>query len=434
MPEVAEVAHACALLRRNVVGLTVRRAVLPLDNLLFPILKTAENPAAVIHQTENHLVGATVQSLGRHGKYFWLRFRTALGAPLVMLMHFGMTGRIRMRDVHSHMIFMENGGDRKVLEAKNSHIAGGDIEQEKDTEKAADSESLPEVWPPRFTKFELFFSGPSSAPGRSIDLAFLDPRRLARVRFLMGEEYSTDNKLLLMPPLRALGPDYSKQGTERSTLDGEPLPDSLADFSGDPDPNHHGRPRLSPEEFAPLVLLKKKPIKAFLLDQEFFAGIGNWVSDEILYHARIHPSEVISRKISSPEHPVLRRLYDAIVFVMEESVRVEGNARLFPEDWLMLHRWGKGRKEPRAVTTAGYTVDFLTVGGRTSCFIPELQKPLKTEDGSEMARDVKPKKDILLDKTPTPSPKSTRRSKAVEIAKIKEEENVGVKRRRRDGH
>ena len=41
------------------------------------------------------------------------------------------------------------------------------------------------------------------------------------------------------------------------------------------------------------ILLRRKLalIKAVLLMQGFFPGIGNWMVDEILWRARIHPAE-----------------------------------------------------------------------------------------------------------------------------------------------
>ena len=33
------------------------------------------------------------------------------------------------------------------------------------------------------------------------------------------------------------------------------------------------------------------PIKALLLDQAFISGIGNWVGDEIMYQAKLHPEQ-----------------------------------------------------------------------------------------------------------------------------------------------
>jgi formamidopyrimidine-DNA glycosylase len=46
----------------------------------------------------------------------------------------------------------------------------------------------------------------------------------------------------------------------------------------------------------------------------------------------------------------------------------------FPEEWLFKHRWGKGKKDSLATLPNGAKITFLTVGGRTSCVIPSVQK------------------------------------------------------------
>lgn len=325
-----------------------------------------------------------MKSVGRHGKYFWLRLEKDQQPPTVMLMHFGMTGMVKLQNVDSHLIFMENGGDKKVMEQskelKTEDSATGTVEQELKSKiaskKASKEGKESQEWPPRFTKFELFFSEEPRIKKEDngektlnpVKLAFTDPRRLGRVRVLVGEDISNDEELLKQEPLKSLGPDYSKD-PEKSK--------PLTDFKfGDPDPSLHERPRLSQREFGELILSKKKAIKSILLEQELFAGVGNWVSDEILYHAQIHPNETLSKKLEDPEDPVLKKLYESLIYVMQESVKVEGDVKQFPDHWLMLYRWGKGRKE-KAKTKAGHPVDHVTVGGRTSCFVPAVQKPLK---------------------------------------------------------
>lgn len=394
-----------------------------MDKLVFPQLKTEENPESMLKLFDEQLLGAKVASVGRHGKYFWLRLVKAHRDPTVMLMHFGMTGMVKLRNVDSHLIFMENGGDKKVMkevqrveqekltmkdnveqlkevnEVVKVELEGDELKEtvvkiEKTpggsrslTEAKTDEESESTEWPPRFTKFEIVFENSDAHP-QILDFAFTDPRRLGRVRFLTGPQYLTDEQLLLEDPLKSLGPDYSKDPEKALDINKEKV-----FVSGDPDPDHHGRPRLSLDEFCLLVLSRKKPIKSLLLDQDQFAGIGNWVSDEILYQARIHPGEMISSKISDPSSEHLRRLYDAIIYVMEESVRVEGNVREFPDDWLMLFRWGKGRKE-KPKTKQGYSVEYETIGGRTSCFVPELQKPLKRERNDDDIKNLKSKRKV----------------------------------------
>jgi formamidopyrimidine-DNA glycosylase len=63
----------------------------------------------------------------------------------------------------------------------------------------------------------------------------------------------------------------------------------------------------------------------------------------------------------------------------------------FPEEWLFNHRWGKGKKDSAATLPNGAKITFLTVGGRTSCVIPSVQKKTgavagdvkEVEDGDE---------------------------------------------------
>lgn len=56
---------------------------------------------------------------------------------------------------------------------------------------------------------------------------------------------------------------------------------------------------------------RHKPIKALILDQAIISGIGNWVADESLYHARLHPEQYCN-EFSDEE---IKRLYDSIRYV-----------------------------------------------------------------------------------------------------------------------
>lgn len=354
-------AHVCALLKRNVLGFRIKNVNLSLDTLLFPILKESKHPDAELEDIKSKLLGSRIDSVGRHGKYFWLRLTKEEVPKLrVLLMHFGMTGMIKIRNVKSHLVFMENGGDKKILKELNEPKKEGDVKVEIDHE-----------WPPRFSKFEMDLVKDDF----KLEISFADPRRLGRVRLISDELASTDEGLLQLPPLDALGPDYSKSKVVKKDSD---------DFVfGDPDPCNHGRPRLSLLDFNELILSKKKPIKSLLLDQAYFAGVGNWVADEVLFHAKLHPNEIISSKIENNHgtvHPVVQGLYESLIYVCEEAVKCEGDSKKFPSHWLMLHRWGKARKnQGKAKTKEGFVLDHITVGGRTSCYAPEVQRLLKKE-------------------------------------------------------
>jgi len=119
-------------------------------------------------------------------------------------------------------------------------------------------------------------------------------------------------------------------------------------------------------EIAAVLLKRNAPIKALLLDQTLFAGVGNWVADEVLYHARIAPGRAPSG-FSAAE---FGRLSDALVHVLQLSVELDADADRYPEDWLFNARWGgaKGAQE-----VAGKKIIRETIGGRTTAWVPELQ-------------------------------------------------------------
>lgn len=192
--------------------------------------------------------------------------------------------------------------------------------------RATTPEATPE-WPPRFAKFLLHLPDAS-------ELAFTDPRRLSRIRLI--DHPSGD--LRAVSPLSENGPDPVQAPV---TL--EWLSEKLA--------------------------ARRVPLKAWLLDQSVLAGVGNWVGDEILYHARIHPEQVAN----TLDAEMVQRLHAAIGYVTNFAVSVEADSKKFPEDWLMLHRWGKGRRQENRLPT-GESIDFVKVGSRTSAFVPSLQK------------------------------------------------------------
>lgn len=120
-------------------------------------------------------------------------------------------------------------------------------------------------------------------------------------------------------------------------------------------------------------------------------------SDEIMYNARLHP-EQYSNTFSDAQ---VKKLHDSMMFVCKTSIDCLADSDKFPEDWLMKHRWGKGKKDGAKLPN-GAKITFLKVGGRTSAVVPSVQKKtgavagdVDSEDmngaeGSE--EDTKPKK------------------------------------------
>ncbi|KAI0514926.1 formamidopyrimidine-DNA glycosylase [Xylaria bambusicola] len=210
------------------------------------------------------------------------------------------------------------------------HIRGMQTAYNRYAEKLSSLDE--EAWPPKFWKFHLETEGD---PGVSV--AFTDARRFGRVRLVdcSGSEIRSNS------PLVENGPD----------------------------------PVVDREIFTEDYLSKKMkgrhvPIKALLLDQAMISGIGNWVGDEIMYQAGMHP-EQYSDDFSDSE---IAKLYKAICYVCDTAVEKLGDSDQFPEDWLFNHRWSKGKKDAAKTLPNGERLMFITVGGRTSCVVPTRQK------------------------------------------------------------
>ena len=115
------------------------------------------------------------------------------------------------------------------------------------------------------------------------------------------------------------------------------------------------------------IVRRKVPIKALLLDQGLFAGVGNWIADEILYQARIAPKR-LANSLTKEETGALR---DAIEKIVGFAVKVDADYKKFPDSWLFLHRWGGNRG---AAHVDGREIVRETVGGRTTAWVPEVQR------------------------------------------------------------
>lgn len=174
---------------------------------------------------------------------------------------------------------------------------------------------------PRFWRLEVVFAG-------GVRLAFSDARRFGRIRLLHDPAAE--------PPISRLGAD----------------------------------PLLEPPAARALAATlgrRRAPLKAVLLDQSVFAGVGNWVADEILYQARLSPL----RPAASLTAAEIARLRRALLAVVKRAVLVGADSGRFPRAWLFHARWGR---TPGAKTARGEAIVHATVGGRTTAWVPSRQK------------------------------------------------------------
>lgn len=111
---------------------------------------------------------------------------------------------------------------------------------------------------------------------------------------------------------------------------------------------------------------RKKAIKSVLLDQNLFAGIGNWLADEILYQARLSPHHLASTLTTAQ----VKKLHTQILKVVRHAAKVDADYERFPKDWLFHERWGKVKNSK----TRRGSIVHEEIGGRTTAWVPAWQK------------------------------------------------------------
>ncbi|TGO16702.1 hypothetical protein BTUL_0025g00580 [Botrytis tulipae] len=249
------------------------------------------------------------------------------------------------------------------------------------------NEDEKEVWPPKFSKFSLQTAGEPK-----VEAAFTDSRRFSRIRLVnCVAEAIRDTS-----PLKENGPDPV---IDKDILTAEWLEQKLNK--------------------------KQVPIKALLLDQANISGIGNWVGDEILYNARLHP-EQYSNTFSSEE---IKRLHTSMMSICQTAVDLLADSSKFPDDWMFKHRWGKGKKDGPTALPNGEKITFLTVGGRTSCVVPSIQKKTGAVAGDMKKRSTSSESEDVKD---VPVNKQSPRKRKVVVASTKSEEtDEDIKKRKK---
>lgn len=107
----------------------------------------------------------------------------------------------------------------------------------------------------------------------------------------------------------------------------------------------------------------RSPLKALLLDQSAFAGIGNWMADEALWQLRLHPATPAGRVDAAALRKTLQH-------ITRTAVRTIGRDWSDPPaSWLFRHRWKAGGNCPRC----GQPLTRGPLRGRTACWCPHCQ-------------------------------------------------------------
>ncbi|HEX7862295.1 MAG TPA: DNA-formamidopyrimidine glycosylase family protein [Verrucomicrobiae bacterium] len=116
-----------------------------------------------------------------------------------------------------------------------------------------------------------------------------------------------------------------------------------------------------------LVRHGRLPVKAALLHQRGFPGIGNWMADEILWRAGISPH----RASGTLKPAELARLYTEVRFVAREAMKkISKDFGDVPNNWLFHQRWSAKGICPKHKVP----LTRETIGGRTTAWCKKCQK------------------------------------------------------------
>ncbi|KAL9048668.1 MAG: hypothetical protein Q9162_007606 [Coniocarpon cinnabarinum] len=292
------------------------------------------------------LQGKNVKDVGRLGKYFWLE----MDKPPHPVFHFGMTGWIKYKGSKGKGVdYWEGKVEGRNGEGANKKYTPKGRKEEKQGDGDSDPEAkfpterpheVPEEeWPPRFTK--VLFEATSSS-GEVTEFAFVDGRRFAKIQLIHPEAGKSVRET---DPLSLNGPD--------PVLEADKITD---------------------EWLGGLLEKRKVPVKALLLDQHALSGVGNWVADEVLFQARIHPEKTAN---ALDEDEVARLAEQLKSICRIAAIDALGDSNHFPADgpnaFLMRHRWRLDKTGNEGVLPSGEKIVRITVGGRTSAVVPSRQ-------------------------------------------------------------
>jgi formamidopyrimidine-DNA glycosylase len=134
-------------------------------------------------------------------------------------------------------------------------------------------------------------------------------------------------------------------------------------------------PEFTADQLAAMLRASRRPLKAFLLDQDKIAGLGNIYSNEAMWRARLNPQRAANRVTGD----AARRLHKGIVDVLRRALE----CCLHPApDFRDPKWWFQGLEEILAVygregqkcRRRDGTIERIVQGGRSTFWCPHCQR------------------------------------------------------------
>lgn len=106
-------------------------------------------------------------------------------------------------------------------------------------------------------------------------------------------------------------------------------------------------------------------VKSALMNQSVISGLGNIYTDEILFHAGIHPKQ----KLADISANVMETLYQSMHHVLSAAIEAGAEPERMPADFLI-----RRRQPGAACPRCGSPVEKIAVSGRNGYCCPVCQK------------------------------------------------------------
>lgn len=124
--------------------------------------------------------------------------------------------------------------------------------------------------------------------------------------------------------------------------------------------------KITSEDFQARLSGRKGLIKPLLMNQRFVAGLGNWIVDEMLYQARVHP-ETPANQLTKDQ---VELIYEKMQYILSTAIEHEARYEDFPPDFLVTYRWLERENHPLQQKN----IERMVVGGRSTYYCPDEQR------------------------------------------------------------
>jgi len=118
------------------------------------------------------------------------------------------------------------------------------------------------------------------------------------------------------------------------------------------------------KEFKKALHKRTAIAKSALMNQSIIAGIGNIYSDEILFHAKIHPKT----KVNEIPESKLKDIFESIKKVLKVGIENKGILSTYPDDFIIPHR-----KKDELCPRCGGIIERFEISQRHGFYCPNCQ-------------------------------------------------------------